>query len=197
MFQVLKRYTNERAMQRQIERDLRIREARRRYEKFIVVEERRNERLHRLAVEAHSVGSHLLRNKLAQIISQTDANIRQWKERMVYFEMMQEIMSQAQACANFAEGFHSMAQSIISTANPADLARIQADMQRSILLADQLNEMTEQMVETMDGELAAEPAMQLDASTVLQQIISEADGRESELDQEIDGLLKEISASQG
>lgn len=196
MMQVLKRFSRERALQQQLERDMRIREARRRYEKFIVSEERRTERLHKLAIEAHLVGSHALRDKLAQIITQTDANIKLWKERMVYFEMMQEVMSQAQACANFAEGFHSMAQSIISAANPADLVRIQSDMQRSMLFADQLNEMTEQMVEVMDGELAsADASSDIDSAAVLQRIVHAAEGRQSEMDREIDGLLKEIAAA--
>jgi hypothetical protein len=196
MLQVLKRFTKERTRQQQLERDMRIREARRRYEKFILTEERRAERLHKLALEAHVVGSHALRDKLAQIISQSDANIRLWKERMVYFEMMQEVMSQAQACANFAEAFHTMAQSIISAANPADLARIQSDLQRSMLFADQLNEMTEQMVESMDSELDGTSAVrQVDATVVLKRIVNAAEGAQSAMDNEIDGLLKEIATA--
>lgn len=196
MIRVLQRFARERKLHQQLERDMRIREARRRYDKFILSEERRNERLHQLAVEAHLVGSSALRDKLAQIISQTDASIKLWKERMVYFEMMQEIMSQAQACATFAEAFHTMAQSIISTANPADLARIQTDIQRSILLADQLDEMTEQMVEVMDGELdGAEVASQTNSTPVLQRIIREAEGKRSSVDREIDDLLKEIASA--
>lgn len=195
MLQVIKRFTKERALQQQLERDMRLREARRRYEKFILAEERRTERLHKLALEAHVVGSHALRDKLAQIISQTDTNIKLWKERMVYFEMMQEVMSQAQACANFAEAFHTMAQSIVSAANPADLARIQSDMQRSMLFAEQLNEMTEQMVETMDSELDGTTTLrQPDTIAVLKKIVSTAEGVQSAMDSEIDGLLKEIVA---
>lgn len=198
MLRMFKRIFKARALQRQLERDMRIREARRRYDKFIVAEERRNARLHKLAVEAHVVGSHALRDKLAQIIGQTDVNIKLWKERMVYFEMMQEVMSQAQACANFAEAFHSMAQSIVSAADPADLARIQTDMQRSILFADQLNEMTEQMVEVMDGELAGgEAAAQIDTDVTLRKIVSAAEGKQSDLDREIEGLLREVAAAKG
>ena len=196
MIQVLKRFTKERKLRQQLERDMQIREARRRYEKFIVSEERRNDRLHRLAVEAHSVGSHLLRDKLAQIIGQTDGNIRLWKERMVYFEMMQEVMSQAEACANFAEAFHTMAQSIVSNANPADLARIQTDMQRSIIFAEQLNEMTEQMVEMMDSELdKANSVKQVDSTSILEKIVKMAEGQQSDMDREIDGLLNNIAVA--
>lgn len=196
MLHLLKRYSQDRQLRRQLERDMRIREARRRYEKFIVAEEKRNERLHKLAVEAHSVGSHLLRDRLAQIIGQGGANIKLWKERMVYFEMMQEVMSQAQACANFADGFHNMAQSIISAANPADLARIQTDMQRSILFAGQLGEMTDQLVEMMDGELdSQEAAAQIDTASVLKRIVNEAESAQSDMDREIESLRLEIAAA--
>jgi hypothetical protein len=195
MLPIFERIAKERQIRRQLERDMRIREARRRYEKFIIAEEKRNARLHKLAVDAHLVGSSVLRDKLAQIIGQTDANIKLWKERMVYFEMMQEVMSQAQACANFAEAFHSMAQSIITAANPADLARIQSDMQRSMLFAGQLNEMTEQMVEMMDSELEGQDAaQQIHTAPVLQRIIDDAESTQSEIDREIQNLRLELGA---
>jgi hypothetical protein len=195
MLPIFERFAKERQIRRQLERDMRIREARRRYEKFIIAEEKRNARLHKLAVDAHLVGSSVLRDKLAQIIGQTDANIKLWKERMVYFEMMQEVMSQAQACANFAEAFHSMAQSIITAANPADLARIQSDMQRSMLFAGQLNEMTEQMVEMMDSELEGQDAaQQIHTAPVLQRIIDDAESTQSEIDREIQNLRLELGA---
>jgi hypothetical protein len=207
MIPILQRMARDRALRRRLERDMRIREARRRYEKFIVAEERRNERLQRLAVEAHLVGSHELRDKLAQIMLQNDAGIRLWKERMVYFEMMQEVMSQAQACANFAEGFHTMAQSIASAANPADLARIQADIQRSFVHADQLHEMTEQLVEAMDAELeqanAGDANSAADTAAVLEKIIRAAegarapDGAQPGVDRAIDDLLQEIVTTRG
>jgi len=194
MTHLLKRFAKERELRHQVDRDMRIREARRRYEKFIVSEEKRNQRLQKLAVEAHLVDSHLLRDKLAQIIGQSEANIKLWRERMVYFEMMQEVMSQAQACANFAEAFHTMAQSIVKAANPADLARIQSDMQKSLLFAEQLNEMTDQMVEAMDEELeSADVANQIDTAAVLKRIVSKAESQQSDLDREIENLRLELA----
>jgi hypothetical protein len=196
MIHLLKRMAKERQVRQQIERDLRMREARRRYDKFIVSEERRSERLYKLKAEAHLVGSHLLLTKLTQIIGQTEASIKLWKERMVYFEMMQEMMSQAQACASFAEAFHTMAQSIISAANPADLARIQSDMQRSMLFAGQLNEMTDQLVEMMDGELdSRDAARTLEMAPVLDRLGDKAESTQSALDREIATLRLEIASA--
>lgn len=196
MIPALKRRAKERDLRRQFEREMHIREARRRYERFLAAEEKRSERLGKLAVQAHMVGAVPLRDKLAQIIGQTDANIKLWKERMVYFEMMHEVMSQAQACAAFAEAFHTMAQSIASNANAADLARIQTDVQRSLLFADQVNEMTDQMVELMDGELAGTgDAKNVDTAAVLQKIIGAAQGEQSEMDREIANLLQEIATA--
>jgi hypothetical protein len=196
MIPVLKRRAKERALRRQFEREMRIREARRRYDRFLASEEKRSDRLGKLAIEAHQVGSYPLRDKLALIIGQTDANVRLWKERMVYFEMMQEVMSQAQACANFAEAFHTMAQSIMSNANPADLARIQTDIQKSFMFADQVSEMSEQMVELLDGELASvSDSAQFDTAPVLQKIIEAAQVDQSSMDREIATLLKEIAAA--
>ena len=105
-------------------------------------------------------------------------------------------MSQAQACASFAEAFHTMAQSIVSNANATDLARIQTDIQKSLLVADQVNEMTEQMVELMDGELAgAADAKEVDTAAVLQKIVGAAQGEQSDMDREIASLLQEIATA--
>jgi hypothetical protein len=90
-----------------------------------------------------------------------------------------------------------MAQTIMSHANPADLARIQMDIQKSLVFADQLNEMTEQMVQVMDSELDGSGSLsQVDTAAVLREIVSAAEGHQAEMDQEIASLLKEIAAAQ-
>jgi hypothetical protein len=65
-----------------------------------------------------------------------------------------------------------------------------------MLFADQLNEMTEQMVESMDSELDGTSAVrQVDATVVLKRIVNAAEGAQSAMDNEIDGLLKEIATA--
>jgi F0F1-type ATP synthase membrane subunit b/b' len=106
---------------------------------------------------------------------------------------------QALAGAEFAKSFQAMSESILASANPADLSAIQMNLERSMAVAEQLEDRLEDFQSSLDdmlSEVGAEDKAEY--KEILAMIQREAEQEpETALDGEIEATMKQIEAMLG
>jgi len=184
----------ERRQRQEMERQIKIKEGRRRAERHIRNQKKMIRHYWELATKASRLGDRELVAKLASLISTTRSDVSRWERRMLYFDMIEAQRDQALAGSEFAKAFDAMAQSVLLNADPADLARIQANLERSTMVAEQLEDRLTDFQETMDGMLSdAEEERPQELKEIIAAIEKEAEtAGEPGFDAEIEASLKQI-----
>ncbi len=186
----------ERRQRQEMERQIKVKEGRRKAERHIRNQKKLMRHYWELATKAYRLGDSELVKKLATLISATRADISRWERRMLYFDMIEAQRDQALAGSEFAKAFDAMAKSVLVNADPADLTRIQMNLERSTLVAEQLEDRLTDFQETMDGMLSdVEDERPEELKEIIAAIEKEAEaGGEPGFDAEIEASLKQIDA---
>lgn len=190
------RFLEERRQQQEMERRIKIKEGRRKAERHILNQKKIMRRYWDLAAKASRLGDTVMVKKLAALISATRDEINRWERQMLYFDVMESRADQAAAGSEFAKAFDAMAKSILVNANPADLARIQASVERSTMMAEALQDRLEDFVGIMDEQLiSVEEERPGELKEIMDAIAKEAEAAgEPGFDAEIEASLKQIDA---
>jgi len=188
------RFFEERRQQQEMERRIKIKEARRKAERHIMNQKKIMRRYWELATKASRLGDTVMVKKLAALISATREEINRWERQMLYFDVMESRADQAAAGSEFAKAFEAMSKSILLNANPADLARIQASVERSTMMAEALQDRLEDFVGIMDEQLiSVEQERPEELKEIMDAITKEAEAAgEPGFDAEIEASLKQI-----
>jgi len=179
-----------------MDRQIKVKEGRRRAERHIRNQKKLVRHYWELATRASRLGDREMVQKIATLISATRADINRWERRMLYFDMIESQRDQAVAGSEFAQAFDAMARSVLVHADPADLTRIQANRERSTLVAEQLEDRLADFQETMDDKLTdVEDERPGELKEIIAAIEKEAEtSGEPGFDAEIEASLKQIDA---
>jgi hypothetical protein len=186
----------ERRQKQEMERRIKIKEGRRRAERHIVKQKELMRRYWDLATRANRLGDKVMFKKLAALISSTRVEVNNWERRMLYFDVMESRADQAAAGAEFAKAFEAMAKSVLVNANPADLAKIQMNVERSAMMADVLQDRLEDFTSVLDEQLVSvEQDRPDELRKIMEDIEKEAEtSAEPGFDADIEASLKQIDA---
>jgi len=190
------RFIEERRQQQEMERRIKIKEGRRKAERHILNQKKIMRRYWEFAAKASRLGDTAMVRKLAALISATREEINRWERQMLYFDVMESRADQASAGSEFAKAFEAMSKSILVNANPADLARIEASVERSTMMAEALQDRLDDFVGIMDEQLVSvEQERPGEIEEIMQAITKEAEtAGEPGFDAEIEASLKQIDA---
>jgi len=186
--------------EKDIERRMKVKQGRRKVERYIKDQQRQVQRYWELAKRAYRLSDQEILKRLVSLIARTRRNINVWERRLLYFDMIEAQRDQAVAGAEFAQAFEAMAQTILSHAEPAELARIQANLERSLMVADELEDRLEDFQASLDEmlEQAATAEEREELAEIVQMIQKEAEQEpETVVDQEIEATMKQIEALLG
>ncbi len=180
--------------EKEMERRMQVRQGRRKVERHIKTQQKQVQRYWELAKRAYNLGNRDMLLKLANLISKTKQDIKRWEERLLYFDMIEAMRDQALAGAEFAKAFQAMSQTILASADPSVLNSIQLELEKSMMVADELEDRLEDFQSSMDDLLEATSADEkAELSEILRIIQSEAEKEpQEELDPEIQALEKQI-----
>jgi hypothetical protein len=185
--------------EKEIERRMQVKQGRRKAERHISNQRKQVQVYWDLAKKAYRLSDRDILQRLVKLIATTRRDIHTWERRMLYFDMIEAQRDQAVASAEFAKAFDAMANTILANANPADLTRIQANLERSMVVAEELEDRLEDFQSSMDDLLReAGEEDQAELKEILAMIQREAEQEpESELDSEIAATMKQIEALVG
>lgn len=181
--------------ERDIERRMKVKQGRRKVERFINEQRKQVQRYWELAKRAYQLSDQEILKRLVSLIARTRHNINVWERRLLYFDMIEAQRDQAVAGAEFAQAFEAMAQTILAHAEPTELARIQANLERSLMVADELEDRLGDFQSSLDEmlEQAPTPEERQELAEILRLIQKEAEQEpEAPLDQEIEATMKQI-----
>ena len=180
--------------EKEMERRMQVRQGRRKVERHIKTQKKQVQRYWELAKKAYTLGNRDMLMKLVNLISKTRQNIKMWEERMLYFDMIEAMRDQALAGAEFAKAFQAMSDTILASADPAMLNKIQLDLEKSMMVADELEDRLDEFQSSMDDMLEATSSEdKAELAEILRIIQTEAEKEpEEELDPEIQALEKQI-----
>ena len=189
-------FLENRRQRQEMDRQIKVKEGRRRAERHIRNQKKLVRHYWELATRASRLGDREMVQKIATLISATRADINRWERRMLYFDMIESQRDQAVAGSEFAQAFDAMARSVLVHADPADLTRIQANLERSTLVAEQLEDRLADFQETMDDKLTdVEDERPGELKEIIAAIEKEAEtSGEPGFDAEIEASLKQIDA---
>lgn len=189
-------FMEERRQKQEMERRIKIKEGRRRAERHIHKQKELIRRYWDLATRANRLGDKVMFKKLAALISSTRVEVNNWERRMLYFDVMESRADQAAAGAEFAKAFEAMAKSVLVNANPADLAKIQMNVERSAMMADVLQDRLEDFTSVLDEQLVSvEQDRPDELRKIMEDIEKEATtSAEPGFDADIEASLKQIDA---
>lgn len=189
-------FIEERRQKQEMERRIKIKEARRKSERHIEHQKKVMRRYHELATKAYRLGDKVMFKKLAALISSTRAEINSWERRMLYFDVMESRADQAAAGSEFAKAFEAMAKSVLSNANPADMAKIQLGVERSQMMAEVLEDRLQDFTSVLDEQLSGvEEENPEELRRIMEDLEKESlAAGEPGFDADIESSLKQIDA---
>lgn len=185
--------------EKETERRMQVKQGRRKAERHIANQKKQVQKYWELAKKAVRLGDREILQKLVTLIVATRQDIQSWERRMLYFDMIEAMRDQALAGAEFAKSFQAMSESILANANPADLTRIQMYLERSMAVAEQLEDRLEDFQASLDDMLSDVSAEEkAEYREILAMIQREAEQEpETAIDKEIEATMKQIEAMLG
>ena len=105
--------SEERKRQKELDRKIKIKEGRRRLDRYIQKQKENLLKYRKLAKRAHRVGDESMFRQIALFILRTQRDIMQWERRILYFDMVEARKDQVLAAAEFAKAYEVMAQSML------------------------------------------------------------------------------------
>jgi len=168
--------------EKELERKIKAKEGKRRIERHIVNQRKNMTKYWELAKRAARLGDEKNFEQIAAFILATQKDVNHWERSMLYFDMVEARRDQVAAAADFAQAYEAMARSMLANSNPANMARIQLDVERGMARAQAMDSMMENFMDISAGLL--DEAVGVDQQTELRQIMNTL---KAEADQESQG----------
>jgi hypothetical protein len=146
--------SEERRQRRELERKMKVRQSKRTVEQHIQRQKKNIERYLGLGKRAARLNDEGMFRQIATAILASQRDVMQWERRLLYFDMVEARTEQIRAAAEFAKAYQNMAQSMLENSNPANIAKIQQDIQMGLSRAEMMDDMLANLVDISDEMLA-------------------------------------------
>ena len=187
-------FLEKRKQRKEIERKMQAKEGKRKINRHVHNQQKRMREYWELAKRAYRLGDRATFQKIAKAIASTRQDVNRWERLLITFELFEAQRDQAQAGAEFMKAFEAMAQSMLISADPADMARIMQQADMALAMADQMEDRLEDLMEMTDETLAdIDAEHQGELSEIMAAIRTEAEEEaEPGFDENLEAAMKQI-----
>jgi hypothetical protein len=187
-------FFEKRRQRKEIERKIQAKEGKRKISRHVRNQQKRLREYWDLAKRAYRLGDRAAFQQIAKAIASTRQDINRWERLLITFELFEAQRDQAQTGAEFMRAFEAMAQSMLISADPADMARIMQQADMALAMADQMEDRLEDLMEMTDETLAdIDAEHQGELSEIMLAIRTEAEEEaEPGFDEDLEAAMKQI-----
>jgi len=186
--------SDQRRQQKELERKIKLKEGKRRMERYIQKQRATIQKYWALGKRAERVGDQKMTRQIAAFILKTQRDVAQWESRLLYFDMVEARKDQVLAAAEFAQAYEVMAQSMLANSNPANVAKIQRDIELGLARAEMMDDMLENLMDVSDDLLeSSDPNQDAEVGQIMAALKNEAEQESAGIDNaEIEASLRAI-----
>lgn len=188
-----------RKQEREIERELAARRGKLQIQKHIKQQREMAQKLWGLGKRALQLGDAKQFEQIGKQYLWTLEDIKRWERFLLTFEAIEARKDQAKAAAEFMRSVQAMSKSMLASAAPADLAKMQRDLELALARAQNLEQTMDYIMEATDQSVfATSEIADTDLASSLQELEktmkqeAEAGGADADLDARIAEGLKKI-----
>ena len=134
----------------EFERQVQARQGRARIKRHINRQRQMLDRLREMMRRALLLKDERQFRALAKQYIWTQQDIRRWERNLLAFDSLQARRDQVKATREFLESMQALSRSILVNADPAELARMEQDLQMALARAQTMEEVLDAMMEAVD-----------------------------------------------
>jgi hypothetical protein len=139
--------------EKEIERKLKARQGKKTVERHVSRQRAVIQKYWELAKRAYRLKDAKMFEQIATFILMTQRDITEWERRLIHFDMVEAQRDQVVAAAEFAQAYQEMAKSMLSSTDPASLAKIQKDIEVALMRAEMMDDVLENLMDMSEGML--------------------------------------------
>ncbi len=139
--------------EKEVQREVKIRQAKVSIRRHINNQQRMAQRLWELGKRALALQDEAQFRRIGALYLKTQEDVERWERYMLTFETLEARRDQAQATAAFLDALKAMNESLMKAASPQTLARLQRDLAEGLARAETLEERMQVMMEISDDAL--------------------------------------------
>jgi len=193
-------FFKQRKQRQEIERKIEARRGKKAVEQHLQRQRRNIQHYLGLAKRASRLQDQVMFKQIAKFILASQRDVIQWESKLLYFDMVQARRDQIGAAAEFAMAYQSMAKSMLANSNPADMAKIQQDIEMGLAQAEAMDEMLSSLMDISEDMLDGMSAdvQEGELAQIMQAIQTEAQQEgQGVSDAEIEASLRAIEEQLG
>lgn len=193
-------FFKQRKQRQEIERKMQARKGKKAVERHLQRQRHNIQEYWKLAKRAVRLKDQKMFQQIAKFILASQKDVTQWERRLLYFDMVQARRDQIGAAAEFAHAYQAMAKSMLANSDPAQLAKIQQDIELGLAQADVMDEMLENLMDISE-DMLEDMSMDVadsELSQIMQAIQAEAEEEGHTVnDADIEASLRAIEEQLG
>ena len=171
----------QRRAEKDIQREVKIRQAKASIRRHISNQRRMSDKLWELGKRALTLEDEAQFQRVGAQYLKTQEDVARWERYLLTFETMEARRDQATATASFLEALQEMNDSLMEVASPQAMARMQRDLAEGLARAETIEERMAVMMESTDEALAGEPVAAGERLDELQRMMgAEAENEEAD-----------------
>ena len=171
-----------RSTEKEIEREVKIRQAKASIRRHINSQRKMSQRLWKLGKRALALQDEAQFQRVGALYLRTQEDVERWERYLLTFETLEARRDQAKAASAFLEALKAMNESLMEAASPQAMARMQHDLAEGLARAETLEERMAVMMEISDDTLAGDAVDADERLAELQRMMSaEAEQEEADL----------------
>ena len=176
------------------ERAIKIKTTKNRLRRHALEQKEMAARLINLAKKAISLNDETAFKKIGRQLIWTNNDIRRWERYMLSLEMLETRYDQVRASVDLLTAVKSMSEALSELDAPGKLGELQANLEKGLAKASNLEQQIEVMMDVMDGTLAGDMNVDPDELNELEKTLAGevADQESSAFDPEIEQLRQKI-----
>ena len=184
----------ERQQEAEMERTIKIKTTKNRLRRHALEQKEMAARLINLAKKAISLNDETAFKKIGRQLIWTNNDIRRWERYMLSLEMLETRYDQVRASVDLLTAVKSMSEALSELDAPGKLGELQANLEKGLAKASNLEQQIEVMMDVMDGTLAGDMNVDPDELNELEKTLAGevADQESSAFDPEIEQLRQKI-----
>ncbi len=145
-----------RKAEREIEREVKIRQAKTAIRRHISGQHKMAQRLWELGKRALTLGDEAQFQRIGALYLKTQEDAARWERYLLTFEALEARRDQARAATAFLDALQAMNESLMEAAPPQAMARMQRDLAEGLARAETLEDRMSVMMELSDDALAGD-----------------------------------------
>ena len=139
--------------EKEIERKIKARQGKKSVERHVQRQRGKMKTYWELGKRAYRLKDVQAFEKIASFILATQKDITVWERRLLDFDVIEAKRDQVLAVAEFAEAYQEMAKSMLASTNPANLAKIQKDIDMALTRAEMMDAVLDNLMDISEDIL--------------------------------------------